>query len=178
MLSMSLRSGCFPPKLKLLRLHLYDVAVSRVGGLSPLGARRYSENGARYVPKVHSAVMHSWFRTTPPCPSSSSFSRPSVSPPEGFLRSRPEIAIQPSLQPLRELCFLCTVIFIFSFVENTVRYYRPRNRVAQPESEMGAGEGGTGRYGATENIYVHAVDKITANLHARWLWPLPNFRSL
>jgi len=65
---------------------------------------------------------------------------------------------------------LCAVIFIFSFAENT------QSDITDPEttwhSRRAEPEGGgrlVGRNGATENIYVRAVDKITANLHARRL---------
>lgn len=66
----------------------------------------------------------------------------------------------PTLAP----CFLCTVIFIFSFAVE-------QSDITDPETAWRA------RERRTENIYGHAVDKITANLHGRWLL-LPNFHCL
>lgn len=132
-------------------------------------ARRYPEDGARCVPKVHSAVMHSAqdhaSTSFPPLFLllllflQSSFS---------LLTSR-DRHIPTLATAARAVLSLYGYFYLFLRGEHTVRYYRPRNGVAQSESETAAGERGLERYGATENIYGHAVDKITANLHARWL---------
>jgi len=93
--------------------------------------------------------------------------------------------VYPPLRPLHDRCafFVRGYFYLFLRGEHTVRYYRPRNDAAQPESGVGegreggrrrwrwreVGRNGEERHGATENIYVRAVDKITANLHARRL---------
>jgi len=140
---------------------------------------------AMRVPKVHSAIMHS-VRGHAPAFFLLVFHPPPLPPPRGFSPAR--IPRSPCTHPCDRcttaVLSLCAVIFIFSFAENT------QSDITDPETtrhspESGVGEGrergrrrwrwrgvgrnGEERHGATENIYVRAVDKITANLHARRL---------
>lgn len=92
-------------------------------------------------------------RTTPPRPSSAMAT-------EISLCSRPGIAY-----PSTRRAFFVRLFLSFPSwsQERTVRYYRPRNGVVQPERRRKRER--ERKNSATENIYGQMVDKITANLH-------------